>query len=173
MQEHKMGQTTLVRAGSLRILESRLEVGEEQAVPLIRLTHQEADQNYADVPVQIFDCPPGTSCPMVNAVKECDFAVLVTEPTPFGLNDLKLAVETLSLLEKPFGVVINRDGTGNEEVSQFCLEAQIAVIGRIPFDKKFAAYYATGRLCYDQDARITDALQQIMQSIGIITGKYE
>ncbi|NCA76345.1 MAG: ATPase [Alphaproteobacteria bacterium] len=173
MTTHPLGTIKIVLKNSLTVIESRLEIGEEQSVPLIRQTHAFVDEYSHNIPVQIFDCPPGTSCPMVNSVKECDFVLLVTEPTPFGLNDLTLAVETIKQLEKPFGVVINREGTGNEDVLNYCLQEQIAVIGRIPYDRKIAECYSRGVLYHDTDPNLVSVIQQIIISVGKIIGKHE
>lgn len=145
-----MGVISEFSSGNLTLLESRLEVGEEQAVPLIKDTHRLVNQHYASIPIQIFDCPPGTSCPVVNATREADFVLLVTEPTPFGLNDLKLAVETMRALNKPMGVIINRVGTGGDEVERYCSGEQIPVVARIPFSREVAGFYSKGEMVVDQ-----------------------
>jgi MinD superfamily P-loop ATPase len=165
MRQHKMGEIKTISSGNLTFIESRLLVGEEQAVPLINQTHSVVLENFDHIPLKIYDCPPGTSCPMVASVKRADFIVLVTEPTPFGLNDLKLAVETVAGLEKPFGVVINRDGIGNNEVEMYCSENSVPVLARIPFDQKIAALYSKGQLVYGNIDSIEKALDQIMNYI--------
>jgi len=125
MKKHKMGETKTIISGKLTCIESCLKIGEEQAVPLIYKTHELVEQKYNDFPVQIFDCPPGTSCPVVAATKNADFVVLVTEPTPFGLNDLRLAVDTIREIRKPLGVVINRNGIGNNEVDNYWVRVSL------------------------------------------------
>ncbi len=173
MQKHKMGQMKTIINGNLTFIESRLEVGEEQAVPLIHQTHDLVDKNYGHIGLQIFDCPPGTSCPVIAATKNADFIILVTEPTPFGLNDLKLAVETIKKLDKPMGVVINRDGIGNADVEDFCKREQIPVLARIPFSREIAGYYSKGELVYDKEKSMTTALEQIVKTIEKSVGYYE
>lgn len=94
--------------------------------------------------VTVIDSPPGTACSMVAAVKDCDFCILVAEPTPFGLHDLKLAVEAVRRMNVPAGVVVNRFGLGNRDVEIFCESEGIAVLMRIPFRKEIAAAAAEG-----------------------------
>jgi MinD superfamily P-loop ATPase len=165
MEKHKIGELKTILNGNLTFIESRLEVGEEQAVPLIHQTNDLVEKNYIDIPVQIFDCPPGTSCPVIAATKIADFVVLVTEPTPFGLNDLKLAVETMQDVKKPFGVVINRYGVGNKDVEKYCNREQIPILAQIPFDRQIAEHYSKGELVYDKVEQMATSLQQIISFI--------
>lgn len=170
MKPRKMGEISNITAGNLTFLESRLRVGEEQAVPLINKTHSLVKNEFMNFTVQIFDCPPGTTCPVIAATKHTDFVILVTEPTPFGLNDLKLAVETIQQLKKPMGVVINRFGMGDQGVEEFCVNAGIPVLARIPFSRKIAGLYSSGTLVYDKiegfDRAMKDIVQFIQKSIS-------
>lgn len=165
MKKHKMGETTTITSGKLTLIESRLVVGEEQAVPLIHQTHDLVNRHYREIPLQVFDCPPGTSCPVVAAAKETDFVVLVTEPTPFGLNDLQLAVETIRKIRKPMGVVINRDGIGNDDAEVYCNRMQIPILAKIPFDKQIAEHYSNGKLVYDTNKHFAASLHQLITTI--------
>jgi len=165
MQKHKIGVIKTMSSGNLTFIESRLEVGEEQAVPLIHQTQELVDKNYNEIQLQIFDCPPGTSCPVIAATKIADYVILVTEPTPFGLNDLKLAVETMQKLKKPIGVVINRYGIGYAEVEEYCHQEQIPILAQIPFDRKIAEYYSNGELVYNKVESVATALRQIINAI--------
>lgn len=165
MHPYKMGKISKKRFDNLTFLESRLEIGEEQAVPLIHQTHALVDEKYGDISVQVFDCPPGTSCPVIAAVKDTDFVLLVTEPTPFGLNDLTLAVETMRKLGKPIGVVINRHGIGNDDVEQYCLKEQLPVLAKIPYSRQIAELYSNGNLAFQQVPFLENALRQILSFI--------
>jgi len=122
----------------------RLRVGEAMSPPLMRqvkaLLPKTAD---ADI---LIDSPPGVSCPAVNAVMDADCIVLVTEPTPFGLHDLKLAVEAFRPLGKPLGVVVNRAGIGDEKVQQFCREQNLGVWAELPYSRAVAEAYARGEV---------------------------
>ncbi len=131
---------TTSAAGAMQFIHGRLNIGEAMAPPVIRQIKRYINPTRTVV----IDAPPGTSCPVVEAIKESDFCVLVTEPTPFGLNDLMLAVETLRKLAIPFGVVINRSDLGNKKTDEFCESENIPVLMRIPFKKEIAAAYSKG-----------------------------
>jgi MinD superfamily P-loop ATPase len=165
MQKHKMGEMKTISAGNLTFIESRLNIGEEQAVPLIHQTLDYVDKNFNDIPIQVFDCPPGTSCPVIAATKNADFVVLVTEPTPFGLNDLKLAVKTMQKLNKPIGVVLNRYGLDYTDVEKYCREEKISIMTKIPFDRKIAEYYSNGEMVYDNIKEFSTSLNEIINYI--------
>jgi len=120
----------------------RLRIGEVMAPPLIKAVKQAAVENE----VTIIDAPPGTSCPVIEAVRDSDFIVLATEPTPFGLNDLKLAVEMARVLNVPFAVAINRCDVGDDAVKNYCAEEGIEIILEIPNDRRIAEVYSRGEL---------------------------
>lgn len=123
-----------------------LDVGEPMATPAIRQLKQWAiPADAAPGSVIILDAPPGTSCPMVEAVRGADYLLLVTEPTPFGLHDLRLAAEVARELGIPAGVVINRDGVGDAAVDAFCADAGLPILLRIPFERAVAEGIAQGR----------------------------
>jgi MinD superfamily P-loop ATPase len=94
--------------------------------------------------VVIVDVPPGTSCPVVEAIRGSDYCLLVTEPTPFGLNDLALAVETVRALDIPCGIVLNRTGVGNGNIEEYCQEENIPILLKIPLDTEIASLYSKG-----------------------------
>lgn len=130
------------RAGNVFFAHGRLNVGEALAPPLIRSVKR---TRKADA-IAILDAPPGTSCPVVATVRDADYVVLVTEPTPFGLNDLRLAVELMRRLRKGFGVVINRAGIGDGAVQSFCDAEGIPVLEHIPDNRRVAEAYSRGEL---------------------------
>jgi MinD superfamily P-loop ATPase len=127
-------------AGETQFVHGRLNVGETMAPPLIREVKRYVDPTKT----VIIDAPPGTSCPVVASVKGSDYTVLVTEPTPFGLHDLVLAVEVLRKLGIPFGVILNRCDIGDDGVASYCRVEGIPVLMRIPFDRKIAELYSQG-----------------------------
>jgi len=141
------------RSGTIEVVTGRLNVGEALAPPLIRAVKARARQDRQ----VLVDAPPGTSCSMITAVNGSDLVVLVTEPTPFGLNDLALAVETVRTLELPFGVVINRAGSGDQRVHDYCLAQGIDLLAEIPDDRRVAESYARGRVLVE-DLHHTRAL---------------
>jgi len=118
----------------------KLAIGEAMAPPIIRRVKEYASHEGT----VIIDVSPGTSCPVVEAVKDSDFCLLVTEPTPFGLNDLVLAVETVRQLDIPCGVVLNRVGVGDRKVEEYCREEKIPMLLTIPLDTEIARLYSRG-----------------------------
>jgi MinD superfamily P-loop ATPase len=126
--------------GKIRFAQGRLNVGEPMAVPIIRAVKREISTDGG----AILDAPPGTSCPVVQSVLGSDFCLLVTEPTPFGLHDLTLAVETLRRLDIRFGVVLNRADIGDDKTEQWCSAEGIPVLMRIPHDRRIAEAYSRG-----------------------------
>ena len=117
-----------------------LNIGEPMATPLVKAVKNKIDDNK----ITIIDSPPGTSCPVIESIKDTDYCILVTEPTPFGLYDLKLAVEVVRELKVPFGVLINQDGIGDTGVEDYCKEEDISIIMKIPHDKNIARLYSNG-----------------------------
>ncbi|MCF8063328.1 MAG: ATP-binding protein [Deltaproteobacteria bacterium] len=133
----------MIRTGNrngLAFADAELNVGVAFAPPLIRKVRSET---LLDRTV-IIDAPPGTSCPVIAAIKGTDFVLLVTEPTPFGLSDLKLAAEVVRILDMPCGLVINRTGEKYEDVHAFAEEKEIPVLMEIPFDRRIAEAYSRG-----------------------------
>jgi len=127
--------------GPIGFSQGRLRVGEAMSPPLIKAVRD--NRNGAEN--IIIDAPPGTSCPVIAAMKGCDFVLMVTEPTPFGLHDLKLAVEAVKLLGIPRGLVINRADMGNDAVRKYADEEQLPVLMEIPFDRQIAEAYSKGK----------------------------
>lgn len=138
--EKEIGIVEMGHATQIEFIHGRLAVGEAMAPPVIRMVKEHIDPEKT----VIIDVPPGTSCPVVEAVKESDYCLLVTEPTPFGLNDLTLAVETIRKLDIPCGVVINRAGVGDNKVEEYCLNEGIPVLLQIPLDTQIARLYSQG-----------------------------
>jgi MinD superfamily P-loop ATPase len=124
----------------IEFIHGKLRIGEAMSPPLIRKVKNEIDPNKT----VIIDAPPGTSCPVIESVKKSDFVLLVTEPTPFGLNDLKLAVEMVRSLKLKFGVIINRSDIGNDEVQKYCKQGKIDILMEIKNDRKIAEAYSRG-----------------------------
>ena len=134
-------------AKDLNIVSGELNIGEAKAPPVIAAVkkHIAADE------ITIIDAPPGTSCPVVESVRDVDYVILVTEPTPFGYNDLQLSVDLLRKLEKPFGVIINRSTLGDERVENFCRQNKIDILAKIPYSRAIARAYSTGQLVIEME----------------------
>lgn len=129
-------------SGTVPFAHGRLRIGEAMAPPLIRQVRARATTERH----VIIDAPPGTSCPVITAMRGVDFVLLVTEPTPFGLHDLRLAVEAVKLLHLPCGLVVNRADLGNRAVHDYAARANIPVLLEIPFDRAIAEAYSQGRM---------------------------
>ncbi|MGQ9673960.1 MAG: ATP-binding protein [Candidatus Aminicenantales bacterium] len=136
----KIGIMEFGSSNGIEFIHGKLDIGQAMSPPLIR----EIKKNMDLTRLVIIDAPPGTSCPMVESVKGSDFSLLVTEPTPFGLNDLKLSVETLKEMQIPFGVVINRAGVGDRGVEAYCQKENISLLMTLPFDREIAVAYSDG-----------------------------
>jgi len=139
-RKRRIGVIERLRSGHITLIQGRLDVGEAMAPPLIRAVKTHLRPRVA----AILDAPPGTSCPVITAIRGADFVVMVTEPTPFGLHDLKLAVESVRQLGIPFGVVINRIGDGDGRVHAYCRAEEIPVLLEIPDDRRIAEAYSRG-----------------------------
>jgi len=147
--------------GNIEFIQGRLAIGEPMAPPIIREVKRHIDPTKE----VIIDVSPGTSCPVVEAVKDSDFCLLVTEPTPFGLNDLSLAVEVMRKLGILCGVVINRVGIGDGKVEQYCHEQGIPILLKIPLDRKIATLYSKGISLIEGMPRWRKAFLRLFQDI--------
>ena len=132
-------------ADGVKFVQGRLNIGDVRSPALIK----KVKGKMADNGLVIIDAPPGTSCPVIEAIEGVDFCLLVTEPTPFGLNDLKLAVDMVRELKLPFAVVINRSDLGDDKVQRYCDEENIEVVLEIPDDRRIAETYSTGNMIVD------------------------
>jgi MinD superfamily P-loop ATPase len=146
-------------------IHGRLKVGEAMSPPLIKTARALANANG----VVIIDSPPGTSCPVIAAVKGSDFCILVTEPTPFGLNDLELAVEVVRELGIPSGVVINRSDIGDLAVQEFCEGRSIPILMEIPEDRQIAEAYSRGEMMIDIIPAYKDKFKKLYATIERIS----
>jgi MinD superfamily P-loop ATPase len=154
--------------GNISFARGVMDVGEPMAVPIIR---QLKDWMIpARERVVILDAPPGSSCPVVETMRDTDFILMVTEPTPFGLHDLALAVQVARHLDIPAGVVINRDGMAYSDVEKFCEMENLPILMRIPFERAIAEGVARGQLLAsiheDYMHRFQDMFLQIHRLLG-------
>ena len=145
----------------IEVVYGELNVGEAMAVPLIKAVKNELKSDKT----VIIDAPPGTACSLVASVHKTDYCVLVTEPTPFGLHDLKITVQVLNDIGIPMGVVVNRAGLGDTKVYEYCKNERIPVLMEIPFDKKIAELYSRGVPFVTQMPEWKEKFQQIKDAI--------
>lgn len=150
----------------LEFVHGRLRVGEAMSPPLIREVKTYAHRDT----LTIIDAPPGTSCPVIAAMKGADFILLVTEPTPFGLHDLKLAVGAVKILGIPCGLVINRADMGDDQVIAYAKEEEVPVLMEIPFDRRIAEVYSKGEVLVEVmpewKGRFLDLYDRIQEQVA-------
>ena len=150
------------RKENIEIVYGRLNIGEAMPVPLIKMVKKYIKKENT----VIIDAPPGTSCPVIEAVKDSDYCILVTEPTPFGLNDLKLAVGVMRELNKPFGIIINRFGIGDKGIEQYCSEEDIPILLKIPFEREIAVGYSKGIPLVELNPKYKEEFRKIYNTIS-------
>jgi len=162
----ELGVIEIGHRNGLAFVHGRLRVGEAMSPPLIRevRSHTRSDQ------LTIIDAPPGTSCPVIAAMKGADFVLMVTEPTPFGLHDLKLAVEAVKLLEIPRGLVINRSDIGNDSVRTYAKMENLPILMEIPFDRRIAEVYSKGKLVVEEMPEWKERFRKLYLHIQEIVG---
>lgn len=147
-ESRRIGERRIGHRGPIRFVDGCLRIGEAMAPPLIR-TVRRAAANMLDCAVILVDAPPGTSCPVVTSLWGADYVLLVTEPTPFGLNDLALAVAAVRKMGIPCGLVVNRCDVGDDRIHAFARREDLPILLEIPFDRKVAEAYAQGHLLVD------------------------
>jgi len=165
--DRRIGVVTTVQARNVTLVQGRLDIGVATAPPLIRAVKAHL-QNGGPV---ILDAPPGTSCPVITTIRGTDFVVLVTEPTPFGLHDLTLAVGMVRELRIPFGVVVNRVGIGDDRVHAFCGEESIPILLEIPDDRRIAEAYSRGRLVVQELPEYRRLFERLIEKIMSLNNK--
>jgi MinD superfamily P-loop ATPase len=138
--DREVGVIEIGHSNGIKFAHGKLNIGEAMPTPVIRKVKEYVERQS----VAIIDVSPGTSCPVIESIKDSDFCLLVTEPTPFGLNDLELAVEVARKLDVPCGVVLNRAGVGDDKVEQYCLRKGIPILLTVPLDTQIASYYSRG-----------------------------
>lgn len=148
----------------MEFIHGKLTIGEAMSPPVIRAVKTYADRDN----LTIIDVPPGTSCPVVEAIKGSDFCLLVTEPTPFGLNDFTLAVETVRELDIPCGVVLNRAGVGNGRVTEYCQKENVPILLTIPLDTEIARLYSRGVLLVEGLPEWRDNFVELYNRIKVL-----
>jgi MinD superfamily P-loop ATPase len=149
--ERELGEVAWgTAAGRIGFFMGRLRVGEAMSPPLMRAVIAKLERTRKEAASDvIIDAPPGTSCPAVNAVLPSDLILLVTEPTPFGFHDFRLAHQAFAPLGKPMGVVINRAGMGDDSVQDYCRSRQLPILAEIPFERRLAEAYSKGQVLAD------------------------
>ncbi len=165
----KIGTVEFGKSDEIFFGHGRLDIGNIQTVALIKYIKKKLQKNI----VNILDAPPGTSCPAVETVRGSDFVLLVTEPTPFGLNDLILAVEMIREFKIPFAVVINRSDIGDDAVVRYCQNENIQILLQIPNDRKIAESYSQGVMIVEAMPEYKNKFLKLYEDIIKVRESYE
>ncbi|NPV62330.1 MAG: 4Fe-4S binding protein [Methanotrichaceae archaeon] len=155
-----IGTIYQAKNGSMDLIWGELNLGEARVTPLIRGVLERARGERV-----IVDCPPGTSCPMVEAVRGSDFCLLVTEPTPFGLYDLDIALRVLKILNIPHGVLINKSGIGDRSMYKYLQERKVPLLMEIPMSRRIAELYSHGTIFVYEMPEWKEKFQQLWDKI--------
>ena len=156
--QRESGKLQVGQAGPVRFVGGLLRIGEAMSTHLIHQVKQAAPES----DLVIVDSPSGTSCPVIESVRDADYVLLVTEPTPFGLNDLKLAMDMVRTMKLPMGVVINRAGSGDGQTAEYCRSQGIDVLAEIPDDRRVAEAYSRGVLASEAMPEIRTRIDQLL-----------
>ncbi len=172
----ELGEISWGHKGDTEFLMGRLRIGEAMSPPLMRQvkerlgemqdTSSTAATRKDVIPKDvIIDAPPGVSCPAINAVMDSDVIVLVTEPTPFGVYDMKLAHEAFTPMNKPMGVVVNRAGLGNSEIYEYCNAKNLDILAEIPYERQIAEAYANGIIISESSDKMKHIFLELAEKI--------
>ena len=153
------------KAGEIDFFQGKLRIGEAMSSPLIKEVKKQTlfEEKKG---LTILDAPPGTSCPVIKTVRDTDFVILVTEPTPFGLHDLKLAASTISTLGIPTGVIINKSGVGDQGVKNWCKDQGLPLLMEIPFSREAASAYAKGVPIVEVEHGLKEKFNELIEEIS-------
>ncbi|MFC1850947.1 ATP-binding protein [candidate division CSSED10-310 bacterium] len=147
----------------INFIHGRMNIGEAKSPPLIKAVRTAAREQGENL--VIIDAPPGTTCPVIEATRKVDYLVLVTEPTPFGLSDLKLARETAQIMDIRHGVIVNRSDLGNNDVFDYCRQENIPILASIPFEKKAAQLYSQSKILVKENSHYQALFRNLFQQI--------
>lgn len=159
--QRELGIIEIGKTGDLTFIHGKSKIGEAMSPPLIKAVKKSSDS-----PLQILDCPPGTSCPVITAVDGADFVILVTEPTPFGLYDLKLAVDVMKKLGMPIGIVVNRSCENDYLIEDFAKEQGVKILTKLKDDRKIAECYSRGELVVEALPQYKEAFAPLVSLCG-------
>ena len=158
----ELGRVETGESGGVRVVTGELEPGEATGTPVIAAALAEA----GDAPgLTVIDCPPGSSCAVMESAPGADYCVLVTEPTAFGLHDLRLVAELMRVMKKRCGVVVNKSGAEYPELERFLAGAGLPVLARIPYSAELARICSQGRLAYEEDAGARELFDSLLGRI--------
>ena len=168
-KDREIGTLHSSLSGKVGLTYGSLNIGEPMAVPLIKAVKAESNEEG----VAIIDAPPGTSCTVIETIRECDYVILVTEPTPFGLHDLSMTIDVVNQLDVPYGIIINRAGVGSNETETYLRERNISILMEIPFDRRIAEMYSRGEPFVNKLPEYGERFRQVWECIkeAVANGK--
>ncbi len=166
-EKYNIGTLSFGSTDGVDIVQGELEISKPLAVPVIKAVKKQIDRSRN----VILDCPPGTSCSFVETVTGSDFCLLVTEPTPFGLHDLRIAVEVLRKVGVPLGVVINRAGIGDKKVYEYCTKEDLDILLEIPYERRIAELYSKGTPFSLEMTEWTERFQMLFSKIKELSAR--
>jgi len=161
-EKRKIGEIRIGIKNGLELIEGRLQIGEPMATPIIRELKRWVDKKDSTI---ILDAPPGTSCPVIHTLRATDYALLVTEPTPFGLNDLILAVGVARKLALPIGLIVNKAGIGDKKVYAYAQEQNLPILLEIPEDRAIAEAYSKGKTLAEALPEYKERFQMVLDKM--------
>lgn len=165
IQETKRAVGTITRgiSGDIKVISGILNLGEESGVPIIRTLLQDMKTNSSDL--MIVDCPPGSACVVMESINDVDFCILVAEPTLFGVHNLNMVYELAQIFDKPCGVVLNKCLEGENPAERFCIEHQIPILGRIPFDRALGTFNSNSEIVSQMDEKYSEIFSCILKRV--------
>lgn len=159
-EDHSIGEVFLGKHNTISVFGGKLNTGEESGVPIIRqlLLHPKKDIN-------VYDCPPGSACSVMESIKDADYCILVAEPTVFGLHNFEMVYELVRIMNKPFAVVINKESSLDNPMENYCTKNKLPVLARIPYSLSLAKANAVGKIAYENEDEIKDIFDSIYRKI--------
>lgn len=161
--ERPVGKLVLGRRGDLQVISGELNLGEASGVPVIQAAIRKASAHEG---LTLLDCPPGSGCAVLDCVSRADRCVMVTEPTAFGLHNLRMVHELCTLLKKPCAVVLNKAEGEYAPLREYCAAHQLKILASLPYSPKAAALGAEGRLAVEEDRETAERFQALLEQIG-------
>ena len=158
----EVGEVTIGVSDYVTVISGKLNIGEASGIPIIDYL---LENSYTYKDCTFIDCPPGSACPVMESVKDADYCLLVAEPTIFGVHNLAMVVELVTLLEKPFGVVLNKCLSGSNPSEDFCKEHGIPILGKIPFDQDIGMINSQGKILARENPAYEKMFNRILQKI--------
>ncbi|AHF08729.1 4Fe-4S dicluster domain-containing protein [Dehalobacter restrictus] len=161
-KDREIGMIQRGISGNVRVVTGMLNIGEASGVPVIEKLLQDSRKENKDV---FIDCPPGSACMVMESIKDADYCILVAEPTIFGVHNLEMVYELVNLFQKPFGVVLNKCLEGENPAEDYCLQNEIKILNKIPFDLELGTMNSNGQIAVRKHPKYRDLFQNLLQAV--------